>query len=97
MTRLADQLRAAFLSASGHADGWDAVADKAEELIQAARDLGGSYEGIVELINDLPQTWVPALTIKMVEAGYAKNVWKAGGCSAVVANTERRLGMQAIP
>jgi len=36
-TRLADTLRAAFLSASGHQDGWDAVADKVEELLRMPR------------------------------------------------------------
>lgn len=36
MKRLADELRAAFLRASGNQDGWEAVADKAQEMIDAA-------------------------------------------------------------
>jgi hypothetical protein len=35
--RLADQLRAAFLKASGHSDGKDAVADKALEILTGAK------------------------------------------------------------
>ncbi len=34
-SELAAALRAAFLSASGHQDGWDAVAEKAEEIFVA--------------------------------------------------------------
>ncbi len=87
MTRseLTAALRAAFLTGVDHEGGWDAVAAKAEELLGV-----GSYEGIESIIGELPQTWIPALTRKIVETGYAKKVWMPGRCSAFVAGVERR-------
>lgn len=52
------------------------------------------YEWLERAIDELPMTWVPAMLIKVAEAGYKKNVFKPGGASTIVANLETKLGVQ---
>ena len=49
------------------------------------------YEGIVELIHGLPLTWLPALTIEMVEEGYRRPVWRDGGASKMIVGVEKSI------
>lgn len=52
MTRgeLTDALRAAFCAASGHQDGWDAVGDKAMELLTCGKP---NYEAVARVLDPL--------------------------------------------
>ncbi len=82
------ELKRAFAAAPGHESGWEAVADKAIELLQPTTE----YEGVVALFKGLPMTWLPALTLRIVEEGYARPVWTPGGCSTAITSLEKRNG-----
>lgn len=51
-----------------------------------------SYEFAERLISELPKTWIPAMTLKIVEAGYEKNVWAPGACGVFVKAVEKEIG-----
>lgn len=75
---------------------WKRFADNAvvvfEELKKRADD-NSTWEFAENFVKTLPTTWYPALLLKMVEAAYAKNVFKDGGASILIKNLEKKLGV----
>ena len=56
-----------------------------EEIIKDGVD----YETLRSELQDLPMTWYPDLIRAMVQAAYAKKVFKVGGASYFVRNLEK--------
>ena len=49
------------------------------------------YEELVRLVHAAPMTFLPALIVEVMKAGYEKNVWLDGKCCEWVRLNEERL------
>ena len=56
------------------------------------------YNDIKKTIEEMPQTWFPALLKLMVEKSYEKEVWNdRGGCSSFVSKMEAKISYTPPP